>query len=123
MEALIKIVDISKIMYYRIQWAKLGNTKYQRGVFIILQSSILPSFGEILDVIVINIDTCLFVIREYTTECFLHHYQAYEVSKNQAVSVYKFSDFVDYYPLTSYTLQNGKKVIILKYHIVEFLPT
>jgi hypothetical protein len=75
----------------------------------------LPLFGDI----VFGVDQCLFVVQKYRTECFLSHYHAYEVSKDSSYSVYTASDFADYHPLCMYVLSNNKKVIPLKYHIIE----
>lgn len=87
----------------------------------ILESLMLPLFGEVKDILVFNVNTCLFVIKKYITECFLHHYHAYEVLEDTTYCVDRPMNFVDYHPLSLYTLSNGKKVISLKYHVIEFL--
>ena len=43
---------------------------YKPGYFVILQSSLLPLFGEIKDIIVFSVDIYIFVLQKYRTECF-----------------------------------------------------
>ena len=85
----------------------------------ILESSLLPVFGEIKDIVVYGVDECSFVLQMYTTQCFLHHYHSFEVSIDSAVRVCKPTDLADYHPLNIFTLSANIKVIPVKYHLIE----
>ena len=49
--------------------AKVGSTMYKPGYFV-LQSSLLPLFGEVKD-IVFSVYIYIFCVTKYRTECFL----------------------------------------------------
>lgn len=85
----------------------------------VLESALLPVFGEIKDIVVYNVDECLFVVQMYTTECFLHHFHAYEVNMDSVMHACIPTDLADYHPLTMFTLSNATKVIPVKYHLIE----
>ena len=86
-----------------------------------MESSLVPQFGKIVDIIVYDIDVCAFLLQEYVTECFSSHFHSYEVSiaRPHTYCVCKQSDFVDYHPLCMYQLSSNTTVIPLKYHIME----
>ncbi len=92
---------------------------YKPGCFVVLDSFLLPVFGEIKDIIVFGVDRCFFVMQMYETNCFLSHYHAYDISSLESNHVYSLTDFVDYHPLCSHTLSNNKTIVTLKYHILE----
>ena len=100
---------------------KCGTTTYKPGYFVVLESSLLPLFGEIKDILVYNVDECVFVIQTYTTLCYLNHFHSYEVSKDPgSFQALQPSHLIDYHPLFLYTLPNNKTVIPLKYYLAEF---
>ena len=104
---------------FSVSWAKCGSTTYKPGNFVVVESALLPSFGEVLEILVYNISECLFVLQIYNTECFLSHFHAYEVSKTLICHACVPNNFVDYHPLSLYILSGHKKVISCKYYLIQ----
>ena len=86
-----------------------------------MESALLPLFGKIVDIIVYNVDTCVFLLQEYVTECYSSHFHSYEVSIGPYYTyrACEQTDFVDYHPLCVYSLPSGTQYVPLKYHITE----
>lgn len=113
-----------QIVYFtpsRLKWLKSGGMIYRSGSVMVLQNALLLSFGEIVDILVYNVDQCLFVVKKITTVCFLVHYHAYEVSQNPSTYlVCTLNDFIDHHPLSLHTLSLSNTIVIpFKYHIIE----
>ena len=107
------------IILCRVSWVKSGGTVYKPGSFVVLESTLLPVFGKIKDIVVHGVDNCLFVVQMYATECFLHPFHSYEVSMDSTIRACKPADLVDYHPLNMFTLPGKRMVISVKYHLIE----
>lgn len=81
-----------------------------------------PVFGKIDDLIVTPSHDCLFVITPLVTSR-SQHFHSYEVSASPHNSffVFRYNDFVDYYPLhlSSQFGHTGKLSVCLKYHVLK----
>lgn len=84
---------------------------------VVLHSSLLPTFGEIVD---FNVDESYFIVKEYETECFSKHYHCYDVKLTDPLSLkaVKYSQLADYHPLSLYRVTETFKVSV-KY-IMEY---
>lgn len=84
---------------------------------VILDSSLLPFFGVIVDIFVYQVDITYFIVEEYTTHCFLQHFHSFEVSATSPplYRTCQINDFADYHPLCIYTTSGNTKLIPLKY--------
>ena len=79
----------------------IRSIKYKTGAIVVLSSLLLPVFGEFKSIFVYNADKCLFVVQEYTTECFVSHYHSYEVTHQNPPSYHLCNpkNLIDYRPL------------------------
>lgn len=57
----------------------MQGTRYHEGSVVVLSSDILPTFGRIIDIVVVNVDNPLFVCEVFETEEFASHMHAYVV--------------------------------------------
>ena len=55
-------------------WARIKGTLYKHGAVVIVNNDLLPEFGHITDIIIYDIDCCLFVCHMLTTSCFSPHF-------------------------------------------------
>lgn len=94
---------------------------YKNGAAVILESPLIPVFGVIIDIVVCHVDSCYFIVQEYTTHCFVPHFHSLEVSAITPAlyRTCKVCDLADYYSLCIYTTSSGTKLIPLKYHLIE----
>ena len=103
----------------RLNWIEVLGTCYKCGGIVVLSLNLLPNFGLILDIIILNVDDYFLVCEILHTICFNPHFHSYEVCHHSSPSVVfvKQSDLVDYSVLAIY-----KKItdfVTLKYHITE----
>ena len=105
-----------------MSWAEIGGTMYKPGAFIVLADNILPKFYEIIDIVVFNVELCLFYCKQYVTNCFIPHFNSYEILESQSCPLFcSYNDLLDYHPLSAYCLSSypNSKLIPAKYHFVE----
>ena len=83
---------------------------------------LLPQFGLIKDVLVLN-NIPYFCYKLIDTICFNHHFHSYEISivDQSDVNFITHFDLIDYHPLTISQIPSDPniKFIRMKYHIVE----
>ena len=46
---------------FSVSWAKIGGTVYKRGATLVIENDLLPRFGKVIDIVVYNVDRCVFV--------------------------------------------------------------
>ena len=99
-------------LYYRVSWTKINGTMYKPGAVVVLHSSLLPTFGEIVEIVVFNVDESYFLVKEYETECFSKHYHCYDVKLTDPLSLkaVKYSQLADYHSLSLYRVTETFKV-------------
>ena len=120
---IIMYTDFHDYSSHRIPWVEISGTTYRRGSIVILSSHLVPEFGIIIDILVIETDTYYFVCEVMETVQLVAHYHAYEVATNntnKSITICKQSSLVDHTVLGLYTV-NSSKFVSLKYHIVEHL--
>lgn len=83
----------------------------------------IPIFGDIIDIVIFDVDVFYLVCEEYNTECFNSHFHAYEVYKHETPQYYvcRVNQLYDYYCLSKYELSSHSSVrfITLKYYLVD----
>ena len=98
---------------------------YKHGAIILVENHLLPEFAEITDVIVYDVDHCLFVCHLLVTHCFLNHFHSFEVqySEPPVVKLIKQTELADHHPLGLYSLPSYSlsKFVSFKYHVIENL--
>ena len=85
-------------------------------------SNLLPLFGKIIDIFIIDVFQCYFVFELLVTECFNSHYHASEVKKQTQqptqLVVCKQSDLIDHHVLGLYHVSN-LNLVSLNYYLLE----
>ena len=98
-------------------WSKTGSTLYKPGAAVILESSLIPVFGVIIDIVVCHVDSCYFIVQEYTTNCFVDSFEVSAITPalHHTCQVCNLAD----HPLCIYTTSSNTILIPLKYHVIE----
>ena len=108
---------------YRLSWIEVNGTVYKKGVTVILDMDLLPNFGTIVDIVVINTDMYYLVCGTLVTDCFSHHFHAIQVQRPQTSKYVciKQSELYDYSVLSTYTLSTNPDLyfVPLKYQLIE----
>ncbi|XP_065884437.1 uncharacterized protein [Dysidea avara] len=109
----------------RVSYAEYNGTSYSKGTVVICTlCEDEPIFGKILDIIITESNTCLFIIEPLITNCFNKHYNSYEVNALKHTHIIcKHQDLADYHPLTMSKSFNqhlvDKSFITVKYDVIE----
>ena len=111
---------------HRSSWVKIGGTVYKTDDVAAVSSNLLPLFGRIIDIFIVDVSDCYFVFELLVTECFNSHYHAFEVRKQTQqpiqLVVCKQSDLIDYHVLGLYTIpvhDDHLTFVSLKYYLPE----
>ena len=105
----------------RSSWVKIGGTVYKEDNIVAVSSDLLPVFGKILTIVMIDVTQCYFVCELLITDCFNSHYHAYEVSKHitpTPIVICRQTDFIDHHVLGLYHV-SSLNLISLKYYLPE----
>ena len=108
------------IIIIRTKWAQLEGVRYSTSCIVVLSTdSLNPIFGQIIDILLINIKQCLLVCEVLETEGFDEHYHAYVVTKQTPtpLTFCKQSDLSDFHTLGVYK-HKGEMFIVPKYHLL-----
>ena len=83
-----------------MSYAQINGTKYSQGSILICNViDDEPVFGKIIDLIITENDTCLFVLNAYKVNTYNQHYNAYEVDLLDETVICEHKDFADYHLL------------------------
>ena len=101
----------------RTKWIQIRGSRYSVGC-IVLNSE--PVFGQIVDILLTAVDMCLLVCEVLTTDGYVEHFHAFEVSKETPTPLAFCSpqELADYHILGLYKL-NHAMYVVPKYHIGE----
>ena len=104
-----------------MSYAQINGTKYSQGsILICTVIDDEPVFGKIIDIIITENNTCLFVLNAYKVNTYNQHYNAYEVDLLDETVICENKDFADYHLLCINKSFNrtisSKNFICLKYH-------
>ena len=105
-------------MSSRTKWVQCNGVVYSVGCVVMLNTA--PTFGQLNDIILTDVDICLFVCNILSTEGYVDHLHAFEVHQEKPIPIvfYKQSDLTDYHPLGLYKL-NDSLYVVPKYSIEE----
>ena len=103
-----------------MNWIEVLGTRYKAGEVVILSVDSVPTFGLITDIIVREVDDYFLVCNQLHTDCFSHHYHAYEVSQYST----PLFIFVKQPDLASHSVLGlyhklTTDYVVLKYHIPD----
>lgn len=100
----------------------VSGTTYRPGGVLVKDSALTPDFVEIVDILLIGADSlCVFMCKRFITDCYNHHFHAFEVAQSEEVVVVEQSSLFDFHVLSQYKLRTHPDVVFIsmKYHIVE----
>ena len=106
---------------FSCSWVKIGGSVYKKDAIVAVSSSLLPIFGQILAIVMLNVNQCYFVCEILATDSFNSHYHSYEVRKQEfptPVIVCRHSALIDHHVLSLYHVSTFN-FISLKYYIPE----
>ena len=112
----------NKIMH-RVTWIQLQGTKYMEGCAVVLDSSeILPTFGVIINVLLIKPDEPYFVCELLQTEEFSIHFHSFIVQRNKPIPIVfcKPDELSDHHTLGLYNLRLNHDTISTYYVVPQY---
>ena len=91
---------------------------YKPGQIAIISSNLLPQFGMIADIIILDTDNIVIILEKLHTTAFISHFHCYEILYVQPTEyiLMKPSEFVDLSPLSLYKPPNHN-FVSLKYYV------
>ena len=110
------------IYSYSVKWIEIQGSTYRPGNIVVIDSSLIPIFAKIVDIILIGYDRiCFFLCKCHATLCFNSHFHAFETEELEEWIVIKQAVLFDHHALSAYSLQTYPNVtfITLKYYIPE----
>ena len=106
-----------------ISWVQLNGAMYKHGNIVVLSMDDVPTFGVIEDIIVLQTDVYYLVCSLLVTECFSHHFHAFQVHKVQPTEyiISEPSTLHDTHVLGAYAIPSNPTAmyIPLKYQLME----
>ena len=116
----LSVINYLQVIVYRLSWIEIDGTVYKPGSVVVLTSSLMPQFGIITDILMLNIDDYYFSCELLCTVSFNEHFHAYEVTRSSLVNlvICKQSELIDYHVLGMYAVA-AKHSVSLKYHLME----
>ena len=105
---------------------QLQGTRYCEGSVVVLNSDIHPTFGHIIDIVIVDVDNPLFICEVLETREFISHVHAFVVKKKSQtpipITVIKQQELADHHVLGLYKLRHFQDsfsfYIVPKYHIL-----
>ena len=102
----------------------MQGTKYCEDSVVVLSSDVFPTFGRIVDIIVVDVDNPLFVCEVLETEEFISHVHAFVVKTQTPIpiTIIKQKELSDHHVLGLYKLRlfqdSFSFYVVPKYHIL-----
>lgn len=115
-------VYVITLWIFRLSWVEVDGSVYHTGDVVVLKNELLPTFGVIKDIIVMDVNGYFFVTEVLTTENFVEHYHSFEITK-QSPTIYDIcqqKSLADHHVLSAYDVENST-MIPLKYYLIENL--
>jgi len=90
---------------------------YKKGHFLVSEYDEYMEFKELVLILIQN-ETAVYFVMDVQTAVYHSEYHLYSVTKQTSSTLcLNINDLVDFYPLTSYHLDNGQQVIPLKHSV------
>lgn len=96
-----------------VKWVQIKGTRYSKGSVTVIEADIIPTFGLIIDLLMVDVDVCLFVCEVLTSEYFEEHLHAFKVSKESPVSlaICRHKELADHHVLSLYKHHHSLYVV------------
>ena len=98
-------IYITYFLYFnRVSWVKVYGTKYTKKTVIavsLIRGQL--TFGEIVDVFVVDSNTVIFYYEQLCVLIYVHHFNAYNVQRSNVFADVKQEDMADSHPLGLHT--------------------
>lgn len=110
-------------MPYRVTWVQIQGTKYVEGCIVVLDSSdILPIFGMIINILLIESDEPYFVCEVLDTEEFSSHFHSFIVQRTKPIPIVfcKPGDLSDYHTIGMYSLRLSHETVTTHYIVPQY---
>ncbi len=96
---------------------------YKPGGIVVLKIDLVPTFGIIVDILVLDVDNYFLVCEIVSTECFNSHFHAYELEKiiYPTYLLRQVNQLPDHYMLSAYKLSTYPNTLFvsLKYNLLS----
>ena len=103
-----------------VKWVQIKGTKYSIGSITVIKTDVIPTFGLVVDLLVVDVDICLFVCEVLETEYFDEHLHAFKVSKelssHVSLAICRHKELADYHVLSLYK-HHHSLYIVPKYNL------
>ena len=103
---------------------KIDGSEYRKSSVVLCHfEQGMPVFGEVIDIIVTELQECLFVVHPLVADYFDRHFHAYHiVSYNHHTLVYRYSQFHDHNVLHTnriHSTVDHSLYVCVKYHVFD----
>ena len=117
------IFDNTYIFVNRLNGIEVLGTRYKCGGIVVLSVNLLPNFGLISDIIILDVDNYFLDCETLHTICFNFHFHSYEICHHTSPSFVfvKQSDLIDHSVLAIY--KKTTDFVTLKYHVIKVWST
>ena len=108
---------------YRVTWIQLQGTKYVEGCVVVLDSSeILPTFGVIINVLLIKPDEPYFVCELLQTEKYSTHFHSFIIQRDKPIPIVfcKPDELCDHHTLGLYSLRFNHDTVPTYYIVPQY---
>ena len=108
---------------YRVTWIQVQGTKYVEGSVVVLDSSeVLPTFGIIINIVLITLDEPYLVCEVLHTEEFFAHLHAFIVQRDKPIPIVfcKPDELSDHHTLGLYTLRLFQDTHVTQYIVPQY---
>ena len=109
------------LYFNRVSWVKVYGTMYTKKTVIavsLIRGQL--TFGEIVDVFVVDSNSVIFYYEQLCVLSYVHHFNAYKVQRSNVFAYVKQEDMADSHPAGLHTGfgDNSQDIfVVLKYHI------
>ena len=92
---------------------QIKGTKYSKGSVTVIEAAVIPTFGLIVDLLVVDVDVSFFVCEILTIEYYEEHLHAFKVTKETPVSlaICQHKELGDYHVLSLYKHHHSLYVV------------
>lgn len=100
---------------YSVKWVQVNGCKYSIGSIVVIETSITPTFGLIIDLIIAEVEKCMLVCEVLNTDKFVEHFHAFCVKREATtatpLAILTPYELSDYHVLSLYKEQISMYVV------------
>ena len=96
-----------------VKWVQIKGCKYTLGSVIVIKADFIPTFGLIIDLLMVEVDICLFICEVDVTDHFVEHLHAFQIEREDTVSlaIMTHKELADYHVLSLYKHRQALYVV------------